>query len=44
MLSNLSLKRSKSGQNSEAVFRMSLGDYLRKCRKEKVWGMDLPLL
>lgn len=43
MLSNLSLKISKSGQNSEAVSRMPLGTYLRKYRKKKVWGVDLSL-
>lgn len=44
MLSNLSLKISRSGQNSEAVSRMPLGAYLRKYRKKEVWGMDLSLL
>lgn len=44
MLSNLSLKIGKSGQNSDAVSRIPLSAYLRKYRKKKVWGMDLPLL
>lgn len=38
MLSNLSLKISKSGQNSEAVSKMPLGAYLRKYRKKEGLG------
>lgn len=36
MLSNLSLKIGKSGQNSDAVSRIPLSAYLRKYRKKKV--------